>query len=126
MKAFILTVFLSLAVSTLFAQTACSKFKYGTFKMAYGKFNLIIKRAGKYQFEEMQDPKISVSYMVKWIDGCHYQLKPNEDYFKQFPQAPKNALITVEITSVKKNSYTLAAKYNFSEEVVTGEAFKID
>lgn len=98
----------------------------GTFKMPYKGLNVIIKRSDNYQYEELTNLKKSVSYTVKWINDCKYTLKPNNDLFKQYPHTPKNALITVNITSTKDNSYIQTSTSNFNKIIVTGEVVKIN
>jgi len=94
--------------------------------MNYNGLIIIIKRSGNIQTEYLVNKKTSVSYTINWLDDCHYTLKPNNDLFKAYPNAPQNALISVSIINTTTHSYTQSTTSNFTKTRITGEVIKID
>jgi hypothetical protein len=126
----IIVVFLSCFVMglQLMAQSLnCEKFKNGTFKMTNNGLTAIIKRSGLFQTEEINNPKVklSITYAVKWIDGCTYTLTPTDETLKRLPAMPRNTVLTVKIIKVSENSYTQQTTANTSSKILLGEMIKI-
>ncbi len=122
----VLTIII-LSASGLKAQsTNCEKFKNGTFRLTFDGQISVIKRAGVNQLEFLNGETTPMTFAVNWIDGCTYTLKPKADFFKKFPDVPKDALLTVKIIATTENSYTQTSTSNFSEQVLTCEMVKMD
>ncbi|MGF7079478.1 hypothetical protein ABIB50_001821 [Mucilaginibacter sp. UYCu711] len=119
----ILNVFFHIRVQ---AQSVnCKNFKIGTFKLIDKNHTTIIKRFGTTQKEYFDGAKIPTTYHVKWSDDCTYILIPSSDFFKKYPDTPKDARLTVHITKITNNRCTIVSSANFVAQVVTNELMKV-
>jgi hypothetical protein len=77
----------------------CKHLKNGTFKLIDGGNTTIITRLGATQTEVYKGSNKPTSFKVKWLNECAYVLIPNQDVFDEYPEMPRNALLTVRIIS---------------------------
>jgi len=121
----LLALFFAVAKS-LFAQSPdCKQFKNGTFETSYRSKTTIIKRSDSSQVEYVKNSRIAVSFVVKWVDDCTYTLKPNQDYFNEFVDLPRNMLLTVSMSRLTENSYMQTTTSNYSPVVLTTKVIKM-
>jgi hypothetical protein len=119
----ILNIFFNVPVQ---AQSVnCNNFKTGSFKLIDGTHTTIIERFGTTQKEYFDGAKNPTTYQVKWIDDCTYILIPSSDFFKKYPDTPKDARLTVHITKTTNNRCTIVSSANFVAQVVTNELIKV-
>jgi hypothetical protein len=129
MKIFLFTFFILILCSGLHAQSLnCLSFRNGKFKMTINGHTSVIERSGSNQKEYFINLKdsLKMSFNVKWLDDCTYTLTPTKESFEKYPQIPKNAVLTVQITSTTANSYTQSSTSNFIAKTVVGEVIKIN
>ncbi|TYZ14520.1 hypothetical protein FY528_01980 [Hymenobacter lutimineralis] len=111
--------------SALGQRTDCHNFRNGKFKLTDRGNTTIITRSGGEQTEVHNNSTKPTSYKVKWLDDCTYVLIPNQDVFDKYPNMPKDAMLTVRISSTTDSSYTQTSTSNFSELVFTSKMVKI-
>jgi len=128
MKISLFAVCLFLFNCSAHAQSSnCKQFKNGRFKSKVAGHTYIVERSGSIQKEYFIDMKdsLTVFLTVKWVDDCTYTLTPSEET-RIKSKAPKNALMTVSISSTTANSYIQSSTTNFSDKTYTSEFFKIE
>jgi cytochrome oxidase Cu insertion factor (SCO1/SenC/PrrC family) len=101
----------------------CSRFKNGTFTMKFKGGTEVIERYGRYQRETVVGTKIPLSFIVTWVDDCHYTLKPMPETYKHFKQLPKNDVMLVSIIKTTESSYIQES--SLGNVKLTGEMIKI-
>ena len=127
-------VFLFLSIpAMLFSQAMnCEQFRNGKFKSTFEGRSITIERSGEIQTESLiaingktlKEPMV-MTLNVKWLNDCIYTLSPTLASLKKYPKYPKNAVITVKIIKVNKDSYTQSATANFTDKAVVSEVYKV-
>lgn len=103
----------------------CGVFRNGEFKTVGAGKTFLIERRGTVQLEHIAGTAITHKFMVDWVDDCTYKLIPGQDFFKTNPNAPKDALVTVHITGIKKDSYIQTSTANFSDKTFSSEVTRL-
>lgn len=91
-----------------YGQSACEKFKNGTFKFTdpATKKVCIITRDGDKQTEKMQDSEEAYDFDIVWVDGCTYTVSPTAATAARNQDVLKSGTMTVKIIKAKDSSYT--------------------
>ena len=125
MKKQLVLLFFLLISSLSHAQSlTCNQFKNGTFETSYRGKTTIIKRSDSTQVEYVKNSRIVVSFVVKWVDDCTYTLQPNQDYFNEFVDLPRNMILTVSMSKLTENSYMQTTTSNYSPVVLTTKVIR--
>lgn len=91
-----------------YGQSACEKFKNGTFKFTdpATKKVCIITRDGDKQTERMEESDESYDFDLVWVDNCTYTVSPTAATAARNKDVLKSGTMTVKIIKAKENSYT--------------------
>ncbi len=103
----------------------CRRFKEGTFEILAGKTKWTIIRTGNWQMEFKEGDPDTTTYAVQWVDDCTYKLTPYNSYFKKYPSAPKNTVLTVSINKTTSNSYFQTTSSNTFDRKLSCEIIKV-
>jgi hypothetical protein len=100
-------LFLLLCPVFMFAQTDCSKFKEGTYKVTdpASKKVSIITRKGNIQTEKMEESEEVYDFDIVWIDDCTYTVSPTPATAARLKDVNKTGTMTVQVTKVKDSTY---------------------
>ncbi|MDV6168510.1 hypothetical protein R1T16_08750 [Flavobacterium sp. DG1-102-2] len=91
-----------------YSQSACGKFKNGTFKVTDPKSKkvCIITRNDDKQTERMEESDETFDFEIKWLDDCTYTVTPTASAVAQNQKILDIGTMTVKITKAKDSSYT--------------------
>lgn len=91
-----------------FSQSACDKYKNGTFKVTdpQSKKVCIITRDGDKQTERMEESDDTYDFDIVWIDDCTYTVTPTAASAAKNKDVLKAGTMTVKLTKIKDSSYT--------------------
>jgi len=118
----LLTIFLLASSITIFSQTpSCKSLHNGSFKI-FDKDagNTYIKRTDNVQTETNEKMGFEMTFDVKWVDDCTYELRPKK-LIKGDPSmfGDGKGVLTTKIKTINETNYIAETTSNFSDQTLT-------
>ena len=118
----LLTIFLLVSSITIFSQTpSCKSLHNGSFKI-FDKDagNTYIKRTDNVQTETNEKMGFEMTFDVKWVDDCTYELRPKK-LIKGDPSmfGDGKGVLTTKIKTINETNYIAETTSNFSDQTLT-------
>lgn len=120
MKSLLFLLLLNPALSTPKKSPDCRSLHEGKFKVSHSQSGTtIITRTKDIQIEENVDYGVKMSFDIKWIDDCTYELRPKK-MISGDPafMGPAGSYLTVHIKDIKDNTYTAVTSSSDTPEVM--------
>jgi hypothetical protein len=126
-SAILIFPFVLLNVIACSPKMTCQSLHVGTFKNISKKYGTtIITRTEDFQVEENSDMGYKLTYDIKWISDCSYELRLKE-VIKGDPSLmnERKYVVTVRIMQIKGNSYISESSSTYSDKINTYETLII-
>ncbi len=107
MKRIFAIAVLLICANSIFAQSNCTRFKEGKFKVTDPKTKKVcfITREGDTQTEKLEEAEEAFTFDIKWLDDCTYTLTTTASTLARNKNVKDTGTMTVKIVKVKENSY---------------------
>lgn len=114
-------------ISSYAQQKDCRRFHDGTFTNINEETGAttLIERKGNMQTETTDGGKGKAVFYVKWTGDCICTLQPTKATRNRYPDWPKDASFTIEITETGEDGYQQVSTSNFTDTKITNEIKKV-